>query len=155
MEIERLKELLHYDPATGVFRWRVTRSRGAHAGGIAGATDADGYTIIKIMGKPHRASRLAIFYVTGEWPPEQVDHQNRVRSDDRFDNLLPCNHSENQQNAGLRRDNKSGFQGVSWNKRAKKWSAERELRGRRMHLGYHGTPEAAHAAYIQSKAMEA
>ena len=84
----------------------------------------------------HLAHRLAWLYVHGEWPAEEIDHLNRVRSDNRISNLRLATQAENKQNTSLRRDSTSGHKGVSWHKRDKKWVAEIKLHGKKHYLGY-------------------
>jgi hypothetical protein len=67
LTLERLKELLDYDPATGVFVWKENRRRGFE-GARAGKVDKRGYRYIRIDGEDHTAPRLAWLYVHGTWP---------------------------------------------------------------------------------------
>jgi hypothetical protein len=140
----RLKELLHYDPETGHFTWRVSRSR-TPAGSRAGTPGSNGYTNIGIDGVLRLAHRLAFLYMTGALPPE-VDHINRDKSDNRWANLRPASRRENEGNKGLLSNNTSGHRGVSWYKRTRKWSAKGKRDGRQIHLGYFDTLEEAAAA---------
>jgi hypothetical protein len=78
---ERLREVLNYNPGTGVFTWRVQTGRRAPVGAIAGCITWYGYIAIKIDCCRHLAHRLAWFYVTGAWPKDQIDHINGNRSD--------------------------------------------------------------------------
>src|SRR5215813_12141516 len=98
---ERLKELLSYDPKTGLFIWN---SRGA----VAGTTDQEGYIQIHLDGKKYRAHRLAYLYMTGEMPTQILDHINRVRSDNRWGNLRPVTDRFNYYNCSDYSNNKSG-----------------------------------------------
>jgi hypothetical protein len=107
---EKVRELLHYDPDTGIFTWRVNRSN-AKAGAIAGSMD-NGYRLIKINGHKHLASRLAWLYMTGAWPERNIDHRDLGPSNDRWENLRLGDHSENAQNTHVRRNNKVGKKGV-------------------------------------------
>jgi hypothetical protein len=115
---ERLREVLDYDPETGVFRWLVAPGCGSGirtdlVGKPAGAIDSVGYRYIKIDGVKHSAARLARLYVTGEWPEAQVDHESRDRADNRYDNLRPATHQQNQANTAARKTNDLGVKGVS------------------------------------------
>jgi len=112
---ERLKELLHYDPGTGVFTNRINRGRGAsavRAGDVAGSEHDDGrYIKIQIDGRGYQAGRLAWFYMLGVWPPEQTDHEDLDGTNNRFANLRSCSGSRNHANVARRKDNTSGFKG--------------------------------------------
>ena len=110
---ERLREVLDYGPDTGVFTWKIRTNSRVKVGDVAGALRPDGYIQISIDGRLHRAHRLAWLYVTGESPPDQIDHINGVRDDNRIANLRLATSAENKQN--LRRAksrNKTGFLGV-------------------------------------------
>lgn len=145
---QRLRELLIYDPRTGVFRWLVSTSNRVKVGAVAGNTDNHyGYRLIGVDGRLYRGGRLAWLYMTGEWPPDRVDHKNRNRLDDRWDNLRPCSHGQNIVNSGLWKHNKSGFKGVYLNRHTGRWRAKIQKDGKTIHLGSHDTPEEAHAAY--------
>lgn len=148
----RLRELLSYDPETGVFRWRVYRARNARAGDVAGriikaAPDkGGGYRSIGIDGSEYLAQRLAWLHMTGEWPPAQVDHENRNRDDNAWRNLRDATRSQNQANRPAQANNTSGFKGVAFHKGAGRWRA---TLGKR-HLGLFDSPEQAHAAYAEA-----
>jgi hypothetical protein len=103
---------------------------------VAGTLNSHGYWSIKIAGKPHKAHRLAWLYVHGEWPPEDVDHINRARDDNRIVNLRLASRSENIQNSSLRLDNSSGHKGVCWVECRQKWIAQIKHQSRCKHLGY-------------------
>lgn len=78
---------------------------------------------------------------------QQVDHRdgnglNNVRS-----NLRLATHSQNKMNSKRYKNNKSGFKGVFWDRRDKKWRAEIRFNGNCKPLGYFSNPEDAYAAY--------
>jgi hypothetical protein len=82
---ERLRELLNYDPDTGVFTWRVRPVHSHRVGDIAGSVRTTrGYRLIGVAGRVYKAHRLAWLYMMGEWPKDQIDHINRDPSDNRF-----------------------------------------------------------------------
>jgi hypothetical protein len=148
---ERLKELLSYDPETGVFVWVVKPSKRTKIGSVAGSFRLDGYRQIQIDGAQFRAHRLAWFYMTREFPPDEIDHINRDRADNRFVNLRAVTGSENQHNSGKPKDNTSGYRGVSYDKRDKKWRASIRLNNVLKNLGYFPTPEEANVAYLAAQ----
>jgi hypothetical protein len=140
---DELKSLLTYDPATGTFRWCKTYSPHAIEGAAAGFIAQDGYHIIKLHGKKYKAHRLAWLYVTGNWPPQDIDHINRARNDNRFSNLRLATRAENCQNQPLRKTNTSGVTGVSYHKASRKWAAFISVAGQMQHLGLYVTLSAA------------
>jgi len=144
---ERLIEALQYDPITGLFLWRITASPKAVAGSVAGTINKRGYRIIRIDGELYKASRLAWFYTFGEWPESFLDHANRIKTDDRIDNLRQISCCENAWNVGVTSRNTSGYKGVSFAKSMDKWQASISNEGRAVHLGYFADPLAAHNAY--------
>lgn len=83
---EHLRALLEYEPATGVFRWRVRAGKNVHAGWVAGSI-SEGYRIITAGGNRYRAGRLAWLFVTGNWPRGQLEHRNGDKDDTRIENL--------------------------------------------------------------------
>lgn len=149
---ERLRELLDYDPLTGIFTWR-TRRGSVPRGGVAGHLGAHRYVVIKLGRRRHRAHRLAWLHTHGVWPALHIDHINGVRHDNRLVNLREANHSENAQNQPhLRANNTSGFLGVTWSARDKRWQAGININKKRIHLGHFHTAEEASAAYREAKA---
>jgi hypothetical protein len=130
----RLKEVLHYDPETGVFTWAVGRPKAAKDY-AAGSLSDRGYIVIVVDGVRHRAHRLAWLYVHGTHP-EQIDHENHVRHDNRLCNLRETNNTENHKNISKPSNNKSGVVGVSWCQRIKQQQGKWETRICGQFLGY-------------------
>lgn len=143
---EKLRELLHYDPETGVFTWTVKPANSAKAVTVAGHTGVIGYRHIRVHGKLHLAHRLAWLYVYGTWPNGNLDHINRTRSDNRIANLREADHQQNGRNMSKRLDNTSGHPGVAWSCRKSKWRARIVHNHLDFHLGYFTTLEDAVAA---------
>lgn len=152
IDAARLRELLVYEPDTGLFRWRARR-RGYKVGAIAGSRQNRGYWKIRVDGSDYLAHRLAWLYEHGSWPVDQIDHINGVRDDNRLSNLRAATIAENNQNAALRSDNCSGFTGVGFHRRAGKFRARIvPPGGKEVHLGLYETAEEAHAAYLAARA---
>jgi hypothetical protein len=93
--------------------------------------------------------------MTGEWPADQIDHKNRVGTDNRWENLRAATNQQNQFNTTVRRNNKCGLKGVHWSKEKKKWRAQIGLNGKTWSLGYYLTPEDASAAYRDAASVHA
>ena len=144
---ERLKEVLDYDPETGHFIWKITRSH-AVKGARAGALRPDGYRVIGIDGGLYRANRLAFLYMTGTFPSVFVDHKNTDQSDDRWDNIQKANHQQNAQNRSPQRS-KTGFRGVM--PKGEKFVAGITHNRKRIYIGTFDTPEEASEAYEKKR----
>ena len=82
-----------------------------------------------------------------------VDHINGNPLDNRKSNLRICTHAENQRNRGANKNNTSGYKGVSWHKRNKKWACQIKHNYKKIHVGNYATPEEAARAY-DAKAKE-
>lgn len=147
---ERLRECLTYNPETGLFHWKEAR-RGLYVGDQAGCLAKHGYIFIRIDDRLYTGHRLAWLYVTGEWPKKNIDHINRVRSDNRFCNLREANQTENNQNMAVRSDNTSGHTGVYWCKTSLKWYSRIRVNGKKVSLGYFHSKEEAIAARDEAK----
>ena len=132
---KRLKEVLAYNPDSGFFIWGKKTARSTEIGSIAGSINNRGYIRIQIDGELYSAHRLAWLFITGDHPECEIDHINHDCLDNRFSNLREVTHSENGKNRSKSRDNKSGFNGVSWNKREKKWKAQVRINKKSIHLG--------------------
>lgn len=135
---ERLKELLTYEPETGVMTWKAVRGR-AHGRDHAGYVGPDGYWRIQVGGRMWLLHRLAWLYMTGEQPPPLIDHVDRDPANNRWANLRKADKSHNNANSGAR--NPTGFKGVRRHHR--KYAAQ--ITGR--YLGLFDTAEEASAAY--------
>ena len=144
---ERLRKALAYNPATGDFTWRISRRNGVREGKRAGSIDANGYVIICFRGRRYKAHRLAWIWMTGERPPEEIDHINGSRSDNRFSNLRLATHAENLRNSKTPINNKSGVKGVHWHPQCKKWAVRITVKDRNLYLGLFTDIGDAAAAY--------
>jgi hypothetical protein len=158
----RLKELLNYNPDTGIFTWKKrdwlvgkqktfnTKYAGKEAGN---KSLISGYIQIQIDGKNQLAHRLAFLYIEGKFPEKHTDHINGIRMDNRWVNLRKATASENLQN--IKKAHKSnlstGLLGSHFNKIMKKFSSQIKTNGGLKRLGYFETAIEAHEAYIQAK----
>lgn len=66
-----------------------------------------------------------------------VAFKSRDTMDCRKENLIICSRSEQMINNGVRRNNRSGVNGVNWAKRESKWRAIITINGERINLGYY------------------
>jgi hypothetical protein len=148
LTLDEAKRLLVYSPETGRVQWRVSSERGGRmiSGNDLGSI-SKGYKIAEISGCTYRVHRLAWLLHYGVWPKGDIDHINGNRSDNRIDNLREATRSLNLAIRGATKRNTSGFKGVSWDKKKRKWVAQISKDYKRQWFSRHDTPEAAHAAY--------
>lgn len=142
-----LKDLLDYNPETGIFVWIKNTSFKVMKGRDAGCIDTIGYRIIRIDGKNYKAHRLAFLYVYGRWPVYQIDHADGSKSNNAIVNLRECNDSQNHANLKISKVNKTGFKGVHKEKGSTKWRARIKKDGKAISLGSYSTKEEAADAY--------
>ena len=143
---EYLRSILDYDPETGIFTWKASTSRRVKAGDIAGSLDGLGYLRLSVRSRPYRAHRLAWLHTYGVWPKDQIDHINRIRTDNRISNLREVSHKQNGQNRSKPSNNTSGHPGVVWHKRISKWQVKIKHNYKYIHIGYFTNLEDAVAA---------
>ncbi len=120
---EKLKELVDYNPDTGIFTNKINRIN-VIAGSVCGSLNHRGYIHIKINKVTYSAHRLAWLYIYGYCPENQIDHINRIRNDNRIKNLREVTHSCNLKNRTLQKNNKTGVKGVNLCKRSNKWRVQ-------------------------------
>ncbi len=128
-----------YDPETGVVVNRRT--------GGTGSFNRDGYRQIGLGRKTFSAHRIAWLLMTGAWPADQIDHVNRVRSDNRWTNLRTATASQNQANALWRT---KVAKGVKAHHSSGRYGVRIHRDGVRKFLGYYDTVEEASAAYLRA-----
>ena len=74
------------------------------------------------------------------------DHINGVRHDNKKCNLRICTQEDNNLNLGVRKDNKCGVRGVTWEQDRKKWKATLKYRKKQVLLERFDTIEEAISA---------
>lgn len=153
LTVKRLKEILLYNPNSGVFVWRVAPCRSVQAGQVAGRLSNRGYIQIGISCRVYSAHRLAWFYTYGVWPAKDLDHKDRNKQNNAICNIREASQSENKANVEMHRDNTSGVKGVSWDSQRQKWRAQIGFRGKYMYLGLFNSKDNAAAAY-RAKAIK-
>lgn len=151
MNRERVASLLAYDPATGIFTWKVARGC-APKGSPAGTVTGHGYISIRVDGVRYLAHRLAWLLNYGDWSKGEVDHINGSRYDNRIENLRDVPRSLNQQNqTRAQSSNTTGALGVSKADAKGRFRARIFTNGKQHHLGTFKTVEEASRAYVTAK----
>lgn len=151
--LEHLRQTLNYCPETGAFTWAKKTCRKVVPGAEAGYIRPDGYRIIRIDKIGYRASRLAWFYMTGEWPKNDIDHIDGNTQNNSFNNLRDVTTAGNIQNQRKQhnRNKSSKYLGVSRFRNGKRYRARICTNGVQTLLGWFDTPEEAHQAYVEAK----
>lgn len=145
----RLKELMHYDPDTGVFV-RIAKARGAKVGKSSWADNGHGHIRMTVDGVQYVAHRLAWFYVHGVWPIKFLDHINGNRQDNRICNLRECDDELNQQNRHAAPSH-SSTRLIGATPHQGRFRAQIRVKKKLIRLGCFDTAEEAHAAYLKAK----
>lgn len=148
MRILQLPEVFAYDPETGVVTWRQARGKcrpGQRAGTLSG-----GYIKVIYRNRSFLGHRLAWLLYYDEWPKENLDHINGIKSDNRIANLREAPGGINQQNIRKpNRRNKLGVKGVQ--QKGQRFRAYIRSGGKTIYLGSYTTAEVANAAYVKAK----
>ena len=147
---EYLKSILDYDLDTGVFTWKVNKSKRAKAGDVAGWI-YNGYWEIEIDHKKYKAHRLAWLYVYGEMPKNLIDHIDNDRSNNRISNLREATYQTNSENYKTPKTNKSGVKNVSWYKNLDKWVVSMSIKKTKKTIGYFDDLELAELVAVEAR----
>lgn len=157
---KKVKRLFTYDPSVGDLIWRerplydfkTQRDCNAwntrYANTKAGNINPQGYKVIRIDGVHYRSHRIIAYLMKG-WNKTnmQIDHRYGNRSDNRLEMIRPATASNNVCNSKVYSSNKSGYKGVSFDKKSGKWKAKIAIKGKQYHLGLFDTAYEAHLAY--------
>jgi HNH endonuclease len=144
---EQAREMLSYDPKTGILRWKVERYR-KHAGDIAGCLalkKSKNYRWVNISVNYHRykAHRVIWLMMTGSWPKEEVDHKDNDGWNNKWSNLREATHLQNGKNLKLKKNNTSGVSGVRFIPKRGCFSARIWVNYKEKFLGHFKTLDAA------------
>lgn len=152
MTQSELRELVSYDPDTGIFI-RLKSGWRKQIGKPVGRKDTYGYIQIKLFGKAYLAHRAAWLYVHGQWPDGEIDHINGDRSDNRISNLRIVSHALNCQNRHKVQSTSvhAKLLGVGYDKRYNRYFSVIQTNGKRKYLGSFDSAKEAHLAYLSAK----
>lgn len=134
MNISELKNLLRYCPDSGELHW-ISPGKGRIKKAAAGTTLHSGYIGVFVNGKRYQAHRLAWAIYYGNWPVDQIDHINGVKTDNRIVNLREATNAQNGKNLPISKRNKSGVVGVSFDAVNNKWRATIKVNFKQINLG--------------------
>lgn len=140
-----LKDILFYDPETGLFKW-IQAKFGRTLNKWITTQDKQGYVVIKIDGVQYLAHRLAWLYMTGEWPSELIDHKDTIKNNNKWLNLREANYQQNMQNRNVSYISTTNLKGVFENSSGN-FIARIQHNGEKINLGTYKTKEEAHEVY--------
>jgi len=151
MNKELLHEMFEYKDGNLVWKIKNKNAHGINIGDVAGCIDSKGYRVIKINKKMYKAHRLTWIYHNGDIEDGLcIDHIDRNPSNNKIENLRPATRSQNGSNATKCKNNTSGYKGISWHKRSKKWMARIGHNNKLINIGGFITKEEAYAAYCEA-----
>jgi hypothetical protein len=138
------QEYLHtiFEYKDGELYWKNNNHAKKNKGNIAGYISKSGYRAIRKNGKYLLAHRL-IFMMFHGYLPKEIDHINRIRHDNRIENLRACTKSENHFNRSMDYRNTSGYKNVTWHKKLNKWQVGLNIKGKFYHFGTYFNVEVA------------
>jgi len=134
---EAVRELLEYQE-DGFLIWKVSYCNKIRVGSIAGTTKpgTHGYHSIRVLGETYLLHQIIYLWHHG-YIPEYIDHEDRIKINNRIDNLRDISNSRNMQNAGISKNNTSGVTGVSWYPHKSKWRAFIKIDYKLVTIGYY------------------
>lgn len=150
--LDLVSAAMAYDPSTGAITWLHRADvpsciNGRYVGKEAGKIDFYGYRVVRFNKQTYFAHRIAHLFMTGKWPEDQIDHIDGNPLNNSWLNLRQATQSENMRNrAGF---GKSGYKGVCYISKTRKWRAQIHIAGKQCYLGSFETAELAGAAYIE------
>ena len=144
---ERIKELFHYNQEEGALYWRQRHNSQIDLAKPAGWLEQSGYRGVRVDGVKYKRHRVIWCLFNGDPGAMEIDHINRIKGDDRIENLRAVTKSQNQLNRSALVVNKSGYKGVD--RQGNKYRAQiTDSEGRKKHLGFYDTPQEAAEAYL-------
>lgn len=140
---------MHFDYLESGHLIRKTNlANGCKAGEVVvGRKDSGGYLIVSFKNKNRKYHRMIFLWHHG-YLPRCIDHINRIKDDNRIENLRAATTSQNMMNVEKTiTKTTSRFKGVSWVKKHRNYISHIRHQGKLIHLGYYKTEEEAARAY--------
>lgn len=147
MDYETANALLAHKDGALYWKSRGIKNWDAVNAGRKVTYKLNGYIYPSINGRRYPGHSLVWLLEYGVWPKGQLDHINGVRDDNRPCNLRECSNAENNRAVGIKKNNTSGYKGVSLNKASGRFYSYIRVNYKRIHLGCFDSPEEAAKAY--------
>ena len=133
---KELKELVNYNPETGIMTWKVNIGPNGKIDKQVGYINNVGYWFTSIKCQRYLFHRLIWIFVNGSFEYDSIDHIDHNPLNNKINNLRNVSHKQNLKNRKLSSNNTSGFHGVIFNKQASNWKAVIEVNSKRINLGH-------------------
>lgn len=148
---EFLHEILTYQDGRLFWKKVINPKSRAKVGEEAGTLTITGYRRIVINYKQYFGHQL-VFMMFNGYIPKEIDHINRVRHDNRIENLRPISRSDNIVNSKLSKRNSTGHKHIHVSGTGYKITAP--INGKPVYLGYFKTIEDAKTALRKAQENE-
>lgn len=144
LNLEKLRDAYSYDPVRGIIFHSLPFRHLPAGRKVYFSKMRNGYLYIKIGPKRYLLHRVIWYIVTGEWPP-MIDHKDRDKTNNKWDNLRTASISQNMRNV-IYKPGATGVRGVSTH--GKKFKARIANNGKSEYIGTFKTVQEAHEAYM-------
>ena len=125
--------IIDYNELTGRAKWKFRVSPSANKDDLVGSKHKNGYIKFLYKRKTYLLHRVLFFISTG-LQPQEIDHVNGVKSDNRSSNLRGASRRQNEYNKPVSKESKTGVKGVSLNDSGT-YRARVRVNGKRVTLG--------------------
>jgi len=143
---EKLHQLFEYQD--GVLIRKITTCPTAKKGMKINSIEPRGYVVVNIQEKSYKVHRLIYMMFYG-FMPKMIDHIDGNKQNNKIENLREATHTQNLQNRPKYKSNTSGYKGVSFHKKTKKWQASIRINNKQNYLGLFKTPLDAYEVYCK------
>ena len=147
---EQARKLFDYRD-DGCLIWRITKSKNVPAGRVAGTQYKNWYSQVRVDGILYMTHRIIWLWHHGYMPEGELDHINKMKHDNRIENLREVSHQCNLRNTGNHKDNKSGVKGVYKSEGWSQWLAFIVLKNKQRKLGMHDSFDEAVLARLAAE----
>jgi hypothetical protein len=148
MNEAEITDLLEYKE--GYLFWKINRRNQVHSGEKAGYLHKNKYLRVCIKGKQYFVHRV-IFFLHHKCWPDQIDHINGNKLDNRIENLRPASGVFNAWNRSKPLTNTSGVKNVVWDKLRNKWRVQITANKKRVQIGMFDDIDIAKQAAIKAR----
>jgi hypothetical protein len=149
MTLTQSKVAEFFDYKDGQLFWKISTGR-VSAFSKAGTLGSHGYLQIRLMGKIYLAHRLIYLLINGHIP-NQIDHIDGDKTNNKIDNLRLSSQSENRMNSSRSSLNKIGIKGVCWSKSNKSWRVQIKKQRKNVYDGFFNDLELAELVSIEAR----